>query len=145
MHRISLPTKASKSRQNRIFILIFALSKPCCSRWVPSLPLRSKSKRRTTSDTPSCSISAVASRKDLPPVFTVKTLPLTPKSRSAAHLFCPQQPQACPSLTPLHSLAMICWIFSSFSLSLVDKRCYLVILACRTVSKQSLASLLFAK
>ena len=121
MHWISRPTNACNPCQNVTFALIFARSRLRCSRRVPSLPRLSKSKRRITSLASSFSISAVASRKDLPPVFTVKIVPLTPNSRRAWASFLPSTIMGFPFADSSVNLVMICWIFSCFSLSLVDK------------------------
>ena len=120
MHCISRPTNARKSHQNRTFALILDLSKLRWRRRVPSLPRLSKSKSRITSWEPSFSISAVASRKDLPPVFTVTITPFTPKMRSVCSSFLPSTIIGLPFADSSASLVMICWIFSSFSLSFVD-------------------------
>ena len=127
MHCISRPANARSSRQNRTFILIFDRSKSRCKRRVPSLPRLSKSKNRMTSWAPSVSISVVASRKDLPPVFTVTITPFTPKMRSACSSFLPSTTIGLPFADSSTSLVMICRIFSSFSLSFVDTvlPCYL--------------------
>ena len=127
MHWISLPTNALSSSQNLIFTLILSRSRLPCRRIVPSMPLLSKSRSKITSPTPSCSISDVASRKDLPPVFTVKITPLTPKTRRAWASFLPSTIIGLSFADSSANLVMIIWIFSSFSLSRVDKflPCYL--------------------
>ena len=145
MHWISLPTSACSSRQHWVSAFSFARSKSRFKRNVPSLPRLSKSSKRTTAPTPRFSISTVASRKDLPPVFTVTTLPRTPNSWRAWASFLPSTTIGLPFAASSASLATSCSSFSSLSLSLVDNGFYLVILACRTVSRQSMASLLFAK
>jgi hypothetical protein len=145
MHWISFPTKAESSRQNLVLGFIFALSRLCLRRFVPSFPRLSKSKKRITSGTPICSISETASRKDFPPVLTVNTAPVTPKARRASTSFFPSTTMGFPFADASAKAARIWRIFSSFSLSRVDKTVYLVTLAFRTVSKHSLASLLFAK
>ena len=145
MHLISLPTKPCKSVQNFVLALILTPSRFRFRRNVPSFPLLSKSRRRITSEVPSFSNSMVDSRNDLPPDFTVKILPLIPNSQRACVSFLPSTTIGFPFDDSSASLAMICWIFASLSLSFVDTLFYLVILACRTVSKQSLASLLFTK
>ncbi len=89
MHCISRESRAESSRQNLRLGFIFARSKFCLRRSVPSFPRLSKSKRRMTSDAPVCSISHRASVKDLPPVLTVKTGPVTPKLQSASTSFFP--------------------------------------------------------
>jgi hypothetical protein len=121
MHCISRPTKHCNSRQNRELTLIFALSKLCCKRLVPSLPLRSKSIRRITSSAQSASISVVASRKDLPPVFTVKIVLMTPKSRRAWRSFFPSTTMGLLFADSSVNSAMTCSISSTLSLRCVDK------------------------
>lgn len=121
MHWISLPTNACNSCHNFVFALIFARSKCCFRRVVPSFPRLSKSIRRITSLAPSFSISSFASRNDLPPVFAVTIVPFTPNMRRAWASFLPSTIIGLPFDDSSASLAMICWIFSSFSLSLVDK------------------------
>ncbi len=121
IHWISRPTKPCNSRQNRTFTLIFPRSKLSCNRLVPSCPLLSKSNKRITSQAPSASISWVASRKDLPPVFTVKIAPLTPKSWRACASFLPSTTMGLPFADSSTSLARACSIFSTFSLRCVDK------------------------
>ena len=121
MQCISRPTKPCSSSQNWELTLIFVLSKDCCKRPVPSLPLRSKSNRRITSSAWSASISAVASRKDLPPVFTVKILPMMPKSRRAWRSFLPSTTMGLLLADSSLNLAMTCSIRSTLSLRCVDK------------------------
>ena len=145
MHWISRPTKACSSRQNLMSAFTFARSKSSLSRAVPSLPRLSRSSRRITVPAPSCSISAVASRKDLPPVFTVTNVPLTPNSSRAHSVFFAFDnygfaPRRFLCQSGYELLKLLQFVFETGR-----QRGYLVILACRTVSKQSMASLLFAK
>ena len=121
MHCISRPTNPCSSRQNRTFTLILPRSKVSCNRLVPSCPLLSKSNKRIASPAPSISISRVASRKDLPPVFTVKIAPLTPKSWSACASFLPSTTMGLPFADSSVNWVMICSIFSTLSLRCVDK------------------------
>jgi len=144
-HWISFPTKAESSRQNLTFGFIFVLSRLCLRRFVPSFPRLSKSKKRITSDAPIFSISETASKKDFPPVLTVSTVPATPKARRASTSFFPSTTMGFPFADSSANAFRILRIFSSFSLSRVDKTVYLVTLAFRTVSKQFFASVLVAK
>jgi hypothetical protein len=145
MHWISFLTKAESSRQNLMFGFIFALSRLFLRCFVPSFPRLSKSKNKITSGTPDFSISQTASRKDFPPVLTVSTVPATPKARRAATSFFPSTTMGFPFADSSAKASRTLRIFSSFSFSRVDKAVYLVILAFRTASKHSCASLLFAK
>jgi hypothetical protein len=121
MQCTSRPTKPCSSRQNCELTLIFVLSKDCCKRSVPSLPLRSKSNKRITSPASSASISAVTSRKDLPPVFTVKIGPMKPKSQRAWRSFLPSTTRGLPFADSSLNFAMTCSIRSTLSLRCVDK------------------------
>jgi hypothetical protein len=145
MHWISFPTKAESSRQNLVLGFIFALSRLCLRRFVPSFPRLSKSKKRITSGAPVFSISETASRKDLPPVLTVSTAPATPEARRASTSFFPSTTMGFPFADASAKASRTWRIFSSFSFSRVDKAVYLVTLAFRTAPKHSLASLLVAK
>jgi hypothetical protein len=145
MHGISFPTKAESTRQNFTFGFIFTRSRLCLRRFVPSFPRLSKSKNRITSGTPIFSISETVSRKDLPPVLTVITVPSTPKARRASTSFFPSTTMGFPCADSAAKALRTWRIFSSFSLSRVDKGVYLVTFAFRTVSKQSFASVLVAK
>ena len=126
MHCISLPTVAKRLRQNWMLGFIFALSRFSLRRVVPSFPRLSKSKRRITSSDPNCSISETASRNDFPPVLAHSTVPSMPKARRASISFFPSTTMGVPFADSSTSALMIWRIFSSFSLSHVDKLVYLV-------------------
>jgi hypothetical protein len=145
MHWTCFPTVAERARQSLMLAFILIRSKLCLRRFVPSFPRLSKSKKRITSGTPIFSISQTASRKDFPPVFTVNTMPVTPKARRAATSFFPSTTTGVPFADSSAKTVRIWRIFSSFSFSRVDKAVYLVILAFRTASKHSCASRLLAK
>jgi len=121
MQRISFPTNASKSSQNRVLTLILVRSKSCFSHKVPSLPRRSKSKSKTTSRILKFWISAVTSKKDLPPVLTVKICPQIPNARKDSSSFLPSTTMVLPFAEASVSFDRICWIFSCFSLNFIDK------------------------
>jgi hypothetical protein len=145
MHCTSLPTVVKRVRQILVLGFTFALSRLCFRCFVPSLPRLSKSRKRITSGTPIFSISQTASRKDFPPVLTVRTRPVTPRARMAVTSFFPSTMIGLPFLDSSASVSRIWRIFSSLSFKRVDKAAYLVILAFRTSSKHFCASLLFAK
>jgi hypothetical protein len=121
MHWTSFPSKAESARQNVMLGFIFACSKFCLSCCVPCFPRLSKSKRRTTSAAPVCSISETTSRKVLPPVFAVITLPSTPKLRRASASFLPSTIIGVPFADSSARAFRIWRIFSCFSLRCVDK------------------------
>ena len=145
MHWISFLTKAESSRHSLMLGFIFALSRLFLRCFVPSFPRLSKSKKRMTSGTPIFSISQTASKKDLPPVLTVNTVPVTPKARRATTSFFPSTTMGLPFADSSANFSRTLRIFSSFSFSRVDKTVYLVTLAFRTASKHPCASRLFAK
>jgi hypothetical protein len=145
MHWISFPTNAESLRQSLVLGFILALSRLCLRCFVPSFPRLSKSKNRITSCTRSFSISETASKNDFPPVFTVSTVPATPRARRASTSFFPSTTMGVPFAEASANASRIWKIFSSFSFSRVDNWFYLVILALRTVSKHSWASVLLAK
>ena len=145
MHWISFPAVAERARQSLVLAFILIRSRLCLRCFVPSFPRLSKSKKRITSGAPIFSISQTASRKDFPPVLTVNKMPVTPKARRAATSFFPSTTMGVPFADSSAKAFRIRRIFSSFSFSRVDKAVYLVILACRTASKHSCASRLFAK
>jgi len=145
MHWISFPATADRACQSLVLGFIFALSSLCLRRLVPSLPRLSKSKKRITSGTLMFSTSQTVSRKDFPPVLTVSTVPVTPKTRRALTSFFPSTKMGLPFADSSANFSRISRILSFFSFSLVDKAIYLVTLALRTASKHSCASRLFEK
>jgi hypothetical protein len=145
MHLISFPVRVASWRQNLMFGFILALSRLCLRRFVPCFPRLSKSKRRITSGGLIFSISEAASKKDFPPVLTVRSVPVTPEARRASTSFFPSTIMGVPLADSSAKASRTWMIFSSFFLSRVDNTVYLVILAFRTVFKHSWASVLPAK